>query len=149
MFRFIVLVSLVFYYMANSASALLTTCPVTSATTSSTRLNATLSASGLSDYPSTLLLASNGNFIFLVSVSDVGSPLSAIQGTWSSASNTLTLTGKSFYFLKFSMTTVTGFTCTYTCGSANATRRSCIATYTNLPNNNSGTQSLTFDLKSP
>jgi hypothetical protein len=146
LFRLIVLVSLICYYMANSASALLTTCP---STTSSTRLNVTLSASGMPNYPGTLLLASDGNFIFLASVSDVGSPLSAIQGIWSSTSNTLALTGKSFYFLKMSMSTVTGFTCTYTCGSTNATPRSCTATYKILSNNNSGTVSFALDLKSP
>jgi hypothetical protein len=145
--RFIIALSLICYYLANDVSALIIACPETSSATTSSRLNVNLN--GVLNYSGTLLSTFDGDFILLVSIGDVGSDLSAIGGTWSRSSNTLTFTGKSFYFLTMSMSTVIGFTCTYNCDSSDATFNSCTVTYKILSNNQTGTQTFALDLRAP
>ena len=100
---------------------------------SSVRYNLTVTVSIIKrSYSGNLLLSSTGDFIYLFTLSKMGSPVSAIQGKWSLSAdeNILTLTGNIFYFAHTSKIHPVNLTCTYTCSSNDDAIRSCIATYT-------------------
>jgi hypothetical protein len=137
---------LIFFSLNNPVWTSLITCPAT--TTTSARYSMTLSLPGMASYSGTLLLSSNGNFVVSFTIPETNSPLSAIQGTWSSSSctNTLTLNGHTFYFLDFPKFSIDNIACTYTCGIDGSTPRACVVTYTLISLKATGTYSLTFDL---
>ena len=131
--------------------ALLISYPTLTTMPATVRYDMTISSPGILSYSGTLLLSSNGHFISLVTIPNVGSPQSALQGVWSSSpcGTSITLTVQTFYFLEFSRLSINSLTCTYTCGTNSDVLRRCTAVYTTKTLKATGEYSFKMDLAIP
>ena len=144
------LLILVKLIVLKSVATALIECPP-SEIASSMRYRMTLTIPGGSTYSGTLLLSSNRNFVLVTAIPETSSPISAIQGVWSSSScnNTLTLTSHTFYFLDLPKLTIDQVVCSYTCGSLPGVSRSCSVSFTTRKLKATGMYSVPFDLSLP
>lgn len=129
--------------------AVLNSCPTMMVP--SVRYSITLSSSKIISYTGSLLLSSNGNFIFLFTIPATESPQSAIQGTWSlsDCTNSLTFNAQTLYFMDLPNVSVTNLTCIYTCGTDINAQRTCTIMYTLKTLQVTGTYAMAMDLSHP
>lgn len=148
--KVLLLLILIIVFTVDNSIAYLTQCP-SEELSSSIRYQLTLTLPRGSTYSGTLLLSPKKNFVIFANVPESESPVSAIQGRWSTSScnNTLTLTSETLYFFDLPKLSVDHVVCSYTCGTHTDASRSCSVTFTTRGLKATGVYSIAFDLSLP